>query len=74
MKDKEFEEFKNLVSKFSEKYTDYLIIARDSHIGIMWRASDSTWGVGAAHRFIVSSEEQDRFREIDGMMEEEDAE
>ena len=66
--DKELQNFRDFVSKISERYSDYLIMTRDSNGGIFWRVSDPTWALGAAHRLITATCEEDRNKEINGLM------
>lgn len=69
--DKELHNFRDFVSKISEKYSDYLIMTRDQNGGIFWRVSDPTWALGAAHRLITATNEEDKCGEINGLMDNE---
>lgn len=35
-----------------EHFSDYLIIVRPDSKGLAWRSSNTTWGIGAASRYI----------------------
>ena len=62
-KEKEISDFKNRLSSLAEHYTEYLVIVKTSENNLMWRARDTTWGVGAADRYLRCMDEIDRLDE-----------
>lgn len=53
------EKFSEMKAKLGEFFDDYLLIVR-ANDGMWWRASDESWGIGAAKRYISHVADQDR--------------
>lgn len=43
--------FRDITSTLGEHFTDYLVIGRLNNGGMVWRASNTNWAVGAAERY-----------------------
>lgn len=56
---KEFQRFKESVSAFAEHHAEFLIVAKTGSGNLLWKASDKTWGIGAASRYINCEDARD---------------
>lgn len=58
-----FQRFKNDVAKFSGNYLEFLVVVKRPDGNITWKSSDTTWAIGACHRYIEMMDEMDRTQE-----------
>ena len=68
----ELDKFKNDVARFSGQYPEFLIIVRTKSSRLQWKATDRTWAIGAAMRYLNCAEEWDRKEERDAMKDSEE--
>jgi len=61
--EKNIEQFKVDVARFSGNYQEFLILAKTRDGGLVWRSTDDAWGVGAATRYLLSRDEEARIHE-----------
>lgn len=61
--DKAAEKFLNDCAKFSGGYEEFVVIVKTSDNHFRWKCTDKTWAIGAAKRFLWSSEELERMDE-----------
>lgn len=66
--DPQMKQFNDTISRITEQYGDYFIAVRCKGGGLIWKASDAAWALGCCHRFTLSQDEQDRFTEVEDMM------
>ena len=54
------EKFRMDVAKFSGNYVDFFVAVKRKDGNISWKSSDTTWAIGACHRYITMMDEMDR--------------
>ena len=62
--DKEIDRFKLDVARFSAHYEDFLVIVKTPGKRMLWKASDNSWSLGSAIRFVNWAESQDNGEDI----------
>jgi len=60
MMSEEVEKFKMDLAKFSGNYPDFLVIVTTTSGRLLWKSTNKTWGIGAATRYLNSTDEWDR--------------
>lgn len=66
MNDKDIERIRDASARIGENFGDYLILVRVKD-GYCWKASDETWGLGAAERFVASVKDSALIARIEAM-------
>ena len=57
---REGKHFRDLCALAGEGFTDYLLIVRTKANGLEWRASNGSWGIGVAEKFLHAQEQAER--------------
>ena len=71
--EKEMQKFRQVCESMSVTFKDFIVIARTSD-SLLWRASDSTWALGATTRYQESLGNEDLINEMQKLERQEDAE
>lgn len=65
----DIETFKIDAAKFSGNYEEFLVIVKTRDGAFLWKATDPTWAIGAARRYLTCADEVDRLEERAQIME-----
>ena len=57
--------FRDIASKVSEVFPEYVLIIKTKDGSRAWKFSDTNWAVGAMHRAIASVESEDFLQKVE---------
>lgn len=55
----------NITAQVGEMYSNYLIMARSKNGNFVYRSSDSTWAIGACHKYLAYQDARNRAEELE---------